>query len=115
MSRARDDRRQHPRSEAALPIVLRVELHGFDASSTRFESVGRTRNLSHGGLLALVEHEVDPGGRLLAHFPDATGTLGRTIIFGTVGRCVRVGDHWEVAMVFDTPLVDLELPGEASA
>ena len=47
-----EDRRQHRRHEAALQIVLRVELHGFDAGDARFEACGRTRNVSCGGLLA---------------------------------------------------------------
>ena len=94
MTRERDDRRQHPRRAASLPIVLRVELHGFDASNTRFESVGRTRNVSCGGLLARVDHTVAIEGRVIAHFPDATGSLGRTILFGSVRRCEPVGDRW---------------------
>jgi hypothetical protein len=112
MSPEHDDRRRHPRRVAALPIVLRVELHGFDASNSRFESVGRTRNVSCGGLLARVDREVAPEGRVIAHFPDATGSLGRTILFGTVRRCESIGDRWEIAVGFDTPLAEIDLASD---
>lgn len=112
MSPERDDRRQHPRRAASLQIVLRVELHGFDAANTRFESVGRTRNVSCGGLLARVDRPVELEGRVIAHFPDATGSLGRTILFGTVRRCEPIGDRWEIAVGFDTPLVEIDLSSD---
>ena len=112
MTAERDDRRQHPRRVAALPIVLRVELHGVDAADARFESTGRTRNVSSGGLLARVDREVDLEGRVIAHFPDATGSLGRTILFGTVRRCDPVGERWEIAVSFDTPLAEIDLAGD---
>ena len=104
-----EDRRQHRRHDAVLQIVLRVELHGFDAGDARFEACGRTRNVSCGGLLARIDRKVELGGRIIAHFPDATGTLGRTILFGTVQRCDPHGALWEVAVGFDTPLVELEM------
>jgi hypothetical protein len=109
-----EERRQHPRHDAELPIVLRVELHGFDGGDARFESCGRSRNVSRGGLLAWVDREVELGGRIIAHFPDATGTLGRTILFGTVRRCAPRGARWEVAVGFDTPLAELEMSDQAS-
>lgn len=112
MGPGRDDRREHPRRVASLPVVLRVELHGFDATNARFESVGRTRNVSCGGLLARVDHPVELEGRVIAHFPDATGTLGRTILFGSVRRCEPVGDRWEIAVGFDTPLAEIDLSND---
>lgn len=112
MSPGHDERRQHPRRAAALPIVLRVELHGYDAGRGRFESVGRTRNVSCGGLLARVDREVQLEGRVIAHFPDATGSLGRTILFGTVRRCEAIGDRWEIAVSFDTPLAEIDLTSD---
>lgn len=112
MSRSDDDRRQFSRHHAAVAVVLRVELHGYDADHVRFEANGRTVNMSRGGLLARIDRTVEAGTRCLAHFPDASGMLGRTIVFGEVRRCTGGGDRWEVAVVFDTPLVEIDLPGQ---
>ena len=115
MNRPDDDRRRYPRQAAALPIVLRVELHGFHTDSERFEARGHTRNISHGGLLAVMDREVQRNDRVLTHFPDAEGTLGRKMIFGTVRRCTQAGGQFEVAVIFDTPLAGIELPAQTSA
>lgn len=104
------ERRCHPRRPAALPVVLQVELHGFDGGDHRFRSSGRTVNLSRSGLLARVDHEVRPGTRCLAHFPSATGQLGRTMIYGVVRRARDLAGKFEVALTFDNPLMHLELP-----
>ena len=115
MSEGGDERRQHTRFAAATPVVLRVELHGYDQDHARFEATGRTVNMSRGGLLARIDRTLAAGTRCLAHFPDATGMLGRTIVFGEVRRCTGMGDRWEVAVVFDTPLVEVEIPGQPLA
>lgn len=115
MSRSDDERRQHPRFDATVPVVLRVELHGYDADHARFEANGRTVNMSRGGLLARIDRTLPAGTRCLAHFPDATGMLGRTIVFGEVRRCTGLGERWEVAVVFDTPLVEIDIPGQPRA
>lgn len=112
MKSKEDDRRRFLRHPAIMPVVLRVELHGYDAEHVRFEANGRTVNMSRGGLLARIDRTVAAGTRCLAHFPDASGMLGRTIVFGEVRRCTGGGDRWEVAVVFDTPLVEIDIPGQ---
>lgn len=115
MSQGNDERRQHRRHDAVMAVVLRLELHGYDEEHVRFEANGRTVNVSRGGLLARIDRTLAAGTRCLAHFPDATGMLGRTLVFGEVRRCTGMGDRWEVAVVFDTPLVEIDIPGQPPA
>ncbi len=105
-----DDRREFPRAVAKVPVVLQVELHGYDAEDTRFRANGRTVNMSRSGLLARIDFELAKGTHCLAHFPSATGQLGRTMIYGTVQRCDEAAKGWQVAVSFDNPLLDLDLP-----
>lgn len=104
-----EERRTHYRRDAALPIVLQVELHGFDSVEGRFEARGKTVNLSRGGLLARLDQPLDAGLRCVAHFPNAMGLLGRTMIYGTVRRARSAVSGHEVAVIFDTPLQEIEL------
>lgn len=104
------ERRDFPREVSAVPLVLQVELHGYDAEDERFRAEGRTVNMSKGGLLARVDRALVKGTRCLAHFPSATGQLGRTMIYATVRRSHEASRGWEVALAFDNPLLDLELP-----
>lgn len=104
------DRREHPREASSVPVVLQVELHGYDAEDERFKASGRTVNMSRGGLLARIDRKLASGTRCLAHFPSAVGQLGRTMIYGTVRRVVESSRGWEVAVAFDNPLLDLDLP-----
>lgn len=105
-----DERRGFVREPTAIPLILQVELHGYDATDERFRAEGRTVNMSHGGLLARVNSELEPGTRCLSHFPSAVGQLGRTMIYGTVKRCRPAASGWEVAVAFDNPLLELDLP-----
>lgn len=107
---ADSERRTHPRSPADLPVVLQVELHGYDEGDHRFRCNGRTVNVSRSGLLARVDRAVSPGTHCLAHFPSATGQLGRTMIFGVVRRTRDLAGKFEIAVTFDNPLLHLELP-----
>lgn len=108
----RPERRSHVRDRSAIPIILEVELHGYDRGDTRFRSRGRTVNVSRGGLLARVDEKVSEGTRCLTHFPSATGQLGRTMIYGTVQRSRTRNGSFEVAVAFDNPLHDLDLPSD---
>lgn len=102
------DRRDHPRRPAQVSVILEVELHGYDDGDHRFRCDGRTVNVSRGGLLACVDHEIRPGTRCLAHFPSATGQLGRTMIYGVVHRSRDLSGEFEIAVTFDNPLLGLE-------
>ena len=110
MGRAQDDRRSHDRRPLALPIVLDVELHGYDGTEKPFLASGETVNLGCGGLMAQLDRAVVPGVRCLTHFPHGAGKIGRTMIYGTVSRSELNGSGHEVAVVFDTPLRQVEMP-----
>ena len=103
------ERRTHSREDTVVPIVLRVELHGFDDRETRFEACGQTVNVSCGGMLARVDCALPPGAHCVVHFPDAMELLGRTLIYGTVRRNQPEGDLHEIALLFDTPLQEVEI------
>lgn len=110
MGHAQDDRRTHDRQPLTLPIVLDVEIHGFDGTERPFRASGETVNLGCGGLMANLDRPVVPGVRCLTHFPRGAGKIGRTMIYGTVSRSDPSGSRHEVAVVFDTPLRQVEMP-----
>ncbi len=110
MSQAQDDRRTHDRQSLALPIVLDVEIHGYDDAKKPFRAIGETVNVGRGGLMAQLDRAVSPGVRCLTHFPRGTGKIGRTMIYGTVSRSELSGSGHEVAVVFDTALRRVEMP-----
>lgn len=97
-----------------MPVVIQIELHGYDAEDRRFQCSGRTVNMSRGGLLAQVDRKVESGTRCLAHFPSAAGRLGRTMVYGVVGRVRETPAGCEVALTFDNPLLQVELPPGAA-
>ena len=102
------DRRTDSRVLATHPIVLEVELHGYDEGEHRFSASRQTANLSRGGLLAVVDRVVEAGIRCVAHFPQGVGKVGRTMVFGRVSRSHATAAGCEVAVDFDTPLEHLE-------
>ena len=113
MGQTQDDRRTHDRQSLALPIVLDVEIHGYDATDRPFRASGETVNVCCGGLMAHLDRAVLPGVRCLTHFPRGAGKIGRTMIYGTVRRSEPNDSGYEVAVVFDTPLRQVEMPATA--
>ncbi len=97
----------------ALPIVLDVEIHGYDGAENPFRATGETVNVGCGGLMAHLDQGVSPGVRCLTHFPRGAGKIGRTMIYGTVSRSELSGSGHEVAVVFDTALRQVEMPATA--
>ena len=104
------ERREHLRQRATLPLELEIEIHGFDGDDERFRARGQTINIGLGGLLARVDRDVEGGTRCLAHFPGSEGLVDRTMIYGLVKRATRVGEFYEVAVIFDNPLGELPDP-----
>lgn len=109
------ERRQSPRQSLAVPIVLEVELHGFDRGDDRFTVRGKTVNMARGGALLTADRAIETGVHCVVHFPQTMGLLGRSLLYGTIRRCDEVSDGCVIALVFDTPIQALELPADGES
>ena len=70
---------------------------------------GRTINISRGGLLARMDQSVTTGSRCLVHFDKGSDRVRPSRAWGKVLRTQGWGEHFVVAIEFETPLQVLEL------
>ena len=98
------ERREHPRHATDITIEIRDRRSGDRA----IEVKGVTKNISRGGVLAVLDEEVTLGAasNCLVRFKDETGTLiAPEFRWGVALRSYRIPSGlYEVAIVFETPL-----------
>jgi hypothetical protein len=93
------ERRMFPRKEMTLTVEGRRMDHTVRARQHPHLSLS-LRDLSVGGLSALVDAPVAPGERLSVSFPPDAGRRGWDA-YGRVLRCTPSGTGYRIAIAFD--------------
>lgn len=70
----------------------------------RLTLVGKTIDISLGGMRIQVDQDVIPGARCDVRFPDAKGQIEPPETWGRVRRSRAAGKGFELAVQFETPL-----------
>ena len=102
-----EDRRAYPRVDAAFDLRLNVEV---GAAGSR-PALGKTVNVSRGGLLAAVDRRVPLGCRCAIQFEgaEAEDRISPMHVSGRVLRLTPRATDFLVAVMFDTPLEALNV------
>ncbi len=90
------EQRAQPRVEVVIPVELDVEPGGVTTT-------GSVINVSRGGLLTSVQHQIKVGARCAVRFPISEGRLSG-VKAATVVRCQADESRHLVALQFDSPL-----------
>lgn len=102
------DKRSHERVSVEFEINIEAELKIGGQEVMRLTLVGKTIDLSRGGMLILVDQDVIPGARCDIHFPDAGGRIEPEKTRGKVRRSNASARGFELGVQFDAPLDKLE-------
>ena len=89
-------RRAYPRVEVVIPVELDVEPGGVTTT-------GSVIDLSRGGLLAMVQHQIKVSERCVVRFPIGEGRYSG-VRSATVVRSQAAESSYLVALQFDSPM-----------
>ncbi len=103
------DKRSHERVNVAYQIDLEAGLMIRGQEVMKLTLVGTTIDISLGGMLIRVDHDVIPGARCDVRFPDAKGRIEPNETWGRIRRSRAAGKNFELAVQFDTPLETLDV------
>lgn len=98
------DQRTHERVNVSYEINIEAGLMIRGQEVMRLILVGKTIDISLGGMLIKVDQDVIPGARCDVHFPDANGQIEPDKTWGRVRRSRQTGKGFEIAVQFETPL-----------
>jgi len=120
------ERRADERHDGALEVE--IEMFGYQRDAREFgiaptvdpdrkiQSLGKTVNLSVGGMLAHIDDPIVEGSHCLVRFLNAGSGLRPDLRWGMVLRCAAAEDgRFEVAVHFNSPLEHLDADQLAAA
>lgn len=90
------EQRAHPRVEVVIPVELHVEPDGVTTT-------GSVLNLSRGGVLVSVQHQVKADENCTVRFPISEGRYSG-VRLATVVRSQIEETRYHVALKFDSPM-----------
>jgi len=98
------DQRAHERVNVSYEINIEAGLKLGGQEVMRLTLVGKTVDVSLGGMRIHVDRDVIPGARCDVHFLDADGMIEPVKTWGRVRRSKPARDGFELAVQFDSPL-----------
>lgn len=105
---AAEDQRAHERLNIDYEINLEAGLNIGGQEVMRLTLVGRTIDISRGGMLIGVDQDVIPGARCEVRFPAADGRIEPEHTTGKVRRSSPMSKGFQLAVQFDEPLSVLQ-------
>ena len=107
MSGGRENRRSFPRVDAAFNLRLNVEVGAAGSKP----AVGKTVNVSRGGILATVDRRVSIRSHCRIQFDgaEAEDRINPREVYGVVIRVTPRRNDFLVAIMFDEPLDTLKV------
>lgn len=98
------DQRVHERVNVSYEINIEAGLKLGGQEVMRLKLVGKTVDVSLGGMRIQVDQDVIPGARCDVHFLDADGMIEPAKTWGRVRRSKPTPNGFELAVQFDSPL-----------
>jgi len=98
------DKREHDRVNVNYKINIEAGLNLSGHEVLRLTIVGKTIDVSRGGMLISVEQDVIPGARCRVEFIDSRGQIEPPKTWGRVRRAIPRKGGFNLAVEFDEPL-----------
>jgi hypothetical protein len=105
----KDDQREHERVAVSYEINIEAGLRLGGQEVMRLTLVGKTIDISRGGMLIRVDQDVIPGARCDVHFLDSGGQIEPEETWGRVRRSIKAKKGFDLAVQFNTPLERLDV------
>lgn len=103
------DQRTHERVNVSYEINIEAGLNIRGQEVMRLTLVGKTIDISLGGMLIRVDQDVIPGARCDVRFTNADGQIEPDKTWGRVRRSRAAGQGFELAVQFEKPLESLQV------
>lgn len=98
------DQREHDRVNVNYKINIETGLNLSGHEVLRLTIVGKTIDVSRGGMLISVAQDVIPGARCRVQFIDSDGRIEPEKTWGRVRRAIPWKGGFNLAVEFDEPL-----------
>ncbi len=107
------DRRVFPRINSQCKLMIAIQPTGGKVPPSAIDAFAR--DVSRGGVGAVIPNGAPKHTRCLVRFSDAAGEIFPDLTWGVVRRVEEQRDGFLVGIEFDTPLKTLELPAPGSS